>query len=87
MNNMLSLHLLKGGVEDVIILVTQVGVNFSRSVVDSKIDRRPWYAFAISNSYYVNKVFDCISNLDAFVLIESMVLMLHEGQVTDSSCL
>ena len=37
---MLSLYLLKYGVEDVSILVTQVGVNLSGSVVDSKIDRR-----------------------------------------------
>ena len=40
MNHILSLYLLKDGVGDVSILVTQVGVNLSGSVVDSKIDRR-----------------------------------------------
>ena len=60
MNDMLSLYLLKYGVEDVSILVTQVGVNLSGSVGDTKIDRSAWYIFAISESYRVNTVFDCI---------------------------
>ena len=62
MNDVLSLRLLKDSVEDISILVAQLSVNLPGSVVDSKIERRAWYVFAISNSYYVNTFFDCIQS-------------------------
>ena len=85
MNDMLLLHLLKDGVEDVSILVTKVDVNFSGSVVDSKIDRRTWYVLP-SLIHVVLIHFLIVPNLDGFVLIESMILLLHEGGITELPC-
>ena len=83
---MLSLYLLKDGVKNVSILVTQVCINLSGSVVHRRIDRCDWYMFTISNLCYINTVFDCIQ-LGGGISMESIILLLHEGQVTKLSCL